>query len=237
MAPSKESRTRPAGFTLIELLVVVAIITVLIAILLPSLVNARNTAKQVACLSNARQLGIISTMWASDNTNWTPPGTWRVKFADGYGFNETKLRCPSVRGEPEGAGGGFGSNLGYGLNANLINPISFMTPYWGGTGSPWYDKNGRIKIQQAALPADVILYMDSTTYYGGYWQNYTFAYTLYAYNRHTIRTMQGANIVFLDGHAEFKDRNWIEEPSSSPVNNIGSSGVAIGWGGKRFKVW
>lgn len=226
-----------SGFTLIELLVVVAIITVLISLLLPSLTQARSSAKQVACMSNVRQLGIISTMWASDNNNWVPPGLWRTKLAEGYGFVETKLRCPAVLGDPTGTGGGDGSNLGYGMNANLFNPISFMTPQWGGSGSPWYSKNSRIKYQQASQPADVILFMDSTTYYGGYWQNHTFAYSLYAYERHAMRNMQGANIVFLDGHAEFKDRNWIEEPNSSPVTSIGSSGVAIGWGGKRFKIW
>ena len=42
------------GFTLIELLVVVGIITILVAILIPSLAKARAAAGGQACLANCR---------------------------------------------------------------------------------------------------------------------------------------------------------------------------------------
>src|SRR5438046_5461859 len=66
-------RTRKRGFTLIELLVVIAIIAILAAILFPVFAQAREKARQTACLSNHRQVGTAAMMYAQDwDEKWVP---------------------------------------------------------------------------------------------------------------------------------------------------------------------
>ena len=60
-------RARTPGFTLIELLVVIGIIAVMIAMLLPSLIKAREDARRVVCLSHVRQLTQAALLYAGDN--------------------------------------------------------------------------------------------------------------------------------------------------------------------------
>jgi prepilin-type N-terminal cleavage/methylation domain-containing protein len=66
------------GFTLIEVLVVVAIIALLVAILLPSLSNARRKAQEVQCATNLRTCGQGIAFYLQANNDfymgadWTP---------------------------------------------------------------------------------------------------------------------------------------------------------------------
>jgi prepilin-type N-terminal cleavage/methylation domain-containing protein len=79
---------RKRAFTLIELLVVVAIISLLVSILLPSLQKAKDLANLTACASNAKQLGLAISMYACDFDGYRPlyweedgwPCTWSTNI-------------------------------------------------------------------------------------------------------------------------------------------------------------
>jgi prepilin-type N-terminal cleavage/methylation domain-containing protein/prepilin-type processing-associated H-X9-DG protein len=71
------------GFTLIELLVVIAIISLLAAMLFPTFMKARERARQIACLSNMRQIGMALQMYAQDHAERLPGSDSDVpRFAD-----------------------------------------------------------------------------------------------------------------------------------------------------------
>lgn len=60
------------AFTLVELLVVIGIIALLVAILLPALARARDSATTIQCQSNMRQLTLTTMMYASENRGGLP---------------------------------------------------------------------------------------------------------------------------------------------------------------------
>jgi prepilin-type N-terminal cleavage/methylation domain-containing protein len=64
------------GFTLIELLVVIAIIAILAAILFPVFAQARDSARQTACLSNGKQIGTSLYMYLQDYDEAFPPADY-----------------------------------------------------------------------------------------------------------------------------------------------------------------
>jgi prepilin-type N-terminal cleavage/methylation domain-containing protein/prepilin-type processing-associated H-X9-DG protein len=63
---------RQSAFTLIELLVVIAIIAILAAILFPVFAQAREKARSISCLSNQKQMGLAILMYAQDYDGGMP---------------------------------------------------------------------------------------------------------------------------------------------------------------------
>ncbi len=74
------------GFTLVELLVVIAIIGILIAMLLPAIQAARESARRANCSSNLKQWTTAMLLHADRNSEQLPPSTSQVQDMNGIGW-------------------------------------------------------------------------------------------------------------------------------------------------------
>src|SRR5688572_12282450 len=69
----RERELPTKGFTLVELLVVIAIIGVLVALLLPAVQTARESARRMQCVTNLKQMALAVHNYAEVHAVY-PPG-------------------------------------------------------------------------------------------------------------------------------------------------------------------
>jgi len=80
--------SQQSGFTLIELLVTIAIMAVLVALLLPAVQKARESARLSQCRNNVRQISLA--IHNSEETRGKLPGnTYHYLFPDPYRYADT----------------------------------------------------------------------------------------------------------------------------------------------------
>lgn len=218
-------RSRRAGFTLIELLVVVAIIAMLIAILLPSLSKARQTARMVACQSVQRQYFAGYSFYADAWDNMYTP----IKFAGTTNYNpwpnnismrqmlgtgtasdpQNILVCPD-RPDPKY----FTSSLGF----NWL-----YIPY-GGPHPGWPDM-AMVRRAKVVNPSEKMAMVDMTDFHLSSQGNmdYVTRWDITGETRNNsgaYRHSEGANMLHFDGHGSYGTKQEIYSQDSMQRNRL-----------------
>lgn len=130
MTPFPYIRTRTSAFTLIELLVVISIISLIIAILLPALRQAREVALLSKCATQQRSMGIGLQVYITEREVF--PSQLNYSYYSPYVF---------------GTHGRYPYNLGLLYTTGIITPAETFycpaaegqAPHLNSAGNPWFD--------------------------------------------------------------------------------------------------
>jgi prepilin-type N-terminal cleavage/methylation domain-containing protein/prepilin-type processing-associated H-X9-DG protein len=217
------TKRKTVGFTLIELLVVIAIIAILAAILFPVFSQAREKARQAACLNNAKNMGMAAQMYTDDSDETYPPvrfgagrpcwspapyyTSWRI-LAQPYLRNWKIFDCPSF---PD-----LQCSEEWRETGREKSPYPQYMDYQLNGSQFCYSQNrrkwdiARFTGPGLAGPASLIFIQEGGLQCApdtGTWCNWVF-------RRETARHNGGKNYVFADGHAK-----WMKpQQTTSPVN-------------------
>jgi len=188
-------------FSLIELLVVIAVIGILMSLLLPAFKKARDTARQITCVSNVKQLYVCFASYSNDyngrypamrNPYTGPIGWMQTLFPYAYGTRTytTKSMLASIFHCGEMANST--ANLpGYGSN------LSRLVPHFMPSLTTFADISAEyMKTQIITQPSYWPLLQDSDNWTSDSAQKNTIAF------RHRDKTYGSASFVFCDGHAQ-----------------------------------
>ena len=110
-------------FTVVELLVSIAILSLLVALILPAVQGTRERARTIACKSNLSQLGKAAHSFHATNNRFPCIGNWVAEEFDGYIDNTESVNAhwPAVFACPS-------DNLS-------VSDRSFSTSYWKNMGN------------------------------------------------------------------------------------------------------
>ncbi|MEN6304740.1 MAG: DUF1559 domain-containing protein [Armatimonadia bacterium] len=201
------------GFTLIELLVVIAIIAILASILFPVFARARGKARQTACLSNQRQIGVAMSMYADDYDEQLPLWSLMGGAPDGTG-KLTWLPDPYT----------WDTQLyPYMRNRQILNCAD--NPH--GRANRAYAMPRYVSGQALGALTNVtaiVLIFEKGAYVPGSWEDATgenFLQSTTSTNDGKMFHNNGKNFLFADGHAK-----WHAATSGPFAESDGPTGIA-----------